>query len=195
MTEEAIATYTMLPATSKEVDASRQLAESLLQVLDGWTITTTEDEGKASALLTSAHARWKELDALRKKVAKPAFDAQKTINDHFRPALTAWKKAKSEAQRVLAEAVERREAANQARVESAAVGNAAALAQIEEVAPPSGVSYREEVDIKIIDFDAIPREYLTVDWSHLKILVKEGKPAPPGVEFRRKAKVVPTGRA
>jgi len=195
MSEEPIATYTVLPATSAEVAASRETAENLIKVLESWAVETPEDEEKASAILASAHQRFKELDALRKKVAKPAFDAQKTINAHFKPALDAWKQAKTRVQRIMAEAVERREAANQARIALAAKGDAAALAQVESIEAPSGVSYREEVDIQIVDFDKIPRDCLTVDWSKLKIMVKNGEPAPPGVEFVRKKKVVPTGRA
>ena len=194
MTEEIRGTFTVLPATSAEVAQSKETAEKVLDILKDWTLVTPEDEAKAAGLLASSHKRWKALDALRKSVAQPAYQAQRTINAHFKPALDAWQKAKAETQRAMQQAVTVRNAANQARIESAATGNASALAQMEDVAPPPGVSYREETHIEIVDFDKIPRDYLAVDWSKLKIMVKNGEAAPPGVSFTRKPKVVPTGR-
>lgn len=194
MTEERIATYTMLPATTQQIEESVATAQKLLTILDKWTLDTPEEEKKAASLLTSAHGKWKELDALRKKVVSPAVQAQRTVNDHFRPALQAWDQVKNRAKQLLAQAVKAREAVNQANLEAVAAGNSTALAKIKPVEAPAGVSYRDEVQINIIDFDLIPREYLAVDWSALKILAREGKPAPPGVEFVRATKVVPTGR-
>jgi hypothetical protein len=194
MSEKPIATYTMLPATSEQIAESRQTAERLLAVVEKWQITTKEDENQAAQLMTGAHGRWKELETLRKQVVTPAVNAQRTINAHFKPALDAWKKAKSLAQQKMGEAVRVREEANRARIAAAAEGNAAALAQVTQIAPPPGVSYREETKIEIEDFDQIPREYLSVDWSKLKIMAREGKAAPPGVKFVRQPRVVPTGR-
>jgi len=183
-----------LPATSQQVQVELETANRLLAVLQNWKLETPADVDKAGNLLTGAHERWKELEALRKSVAKPAYDAQKTINDHFRPALQAWLQAKNETKRVMQEYRQVQEAANQARIEAAAAGNAAALAQVQPVAPPAGVSYQEDIDIQVINFDLIPREWLAVDWSKLKIAARTGQAPPPGVTFTRKPKVVVTGR-
>jgi hypothetical protein len=195
MTEEITTTWAMLPATSKQVEESVALATQLQTVLEHMAVTTTEDEQNIANVVKEAHGRWKELDALRKSVTKPAVDAQRTINDHFKPALTAWDKAKKTGQRLLNDAAERREAANQARIEAAAAGSKVALAQIEETTPPAGMQHRREVDIEVVDFDVVPREYLAVDWSKLKIMAKKGEPPPPGVVFHYQTKVVPTGRS
>lgn len=188
------ATYTILPTTSAEIEKSRATADKLLTVLESWEVSTAEDEERAGGLLTSAHGRWRDLETLRKESVKPAVTAQKDINGLFRPALQAWDRVKKRTQQLISQSVAAREAANQARLELAAEGNVVALAQVEEVAPPAGVSYRGEVSIEIVDFDLIPREYLAVDWSKLKICARQGKPAPPGVRFVRGTKVVPTGR-
>jgi hypothetical protein len=195
MTEEVRAgIFTILPATTQQVQESFTTATGLLEVLQNWQLQTPEDVVKAGELLTGAHARWKALDELRKSVTQPAYQAQKTINDHFRPALDAWLRAKNETKRVMQEYRQIQEAANQARIEAAAAGNAAALAQVQEIVPPPGVSYQEDIDIQITNFDLIPREWLSVDWGKLKIAAHTGQAPPPGVTFTRKPKVVVTGR-
>lgn len=186
--------FTVLPTTSQQIQTELETAQRLLGVLQNWQLATPEDVTKAGNLLTGAHTRWKELDAIRKSVSQPAYDAQKTINDHFRPALQAWLQAKNETKRVLQEYRQVQEAANQARIEAAAAGNAAALAQVQPVEPPAGVSYQEDIDIQVTDFNLIPREWLTVDWSKLKIAARTGQAPPLGVTFTRKPKVAVTGR-
>jgi len=194
MTEERIAEYVMLPATSAQVKESEQQALQVLEILKNWTLMRPEDELKAAGLMQGAHKKWKALDELRKEVTGPAVKAQRIINDHFRPAIDAWKVVKTETQGLIAQAEQVRQVANQARIESAAQGNASALAQIQETQPLTGVAYRDGVDIKIGDFNLVPREFLSVDWSKLRKWAKDGNPAPAGVTFTRVTKVQPTGR-
>lgn len=195
MTEKHLGTYTILPTTSKEIEESRQTAERLLAVIEQWNITTPEEEQQAAQVMTGAHERWKALEKLRKQAVTPAVQAQRDINGHFKPALNAWASAKQLAQKKMADSIRVREEANKARIAAAADGNAGALAQVKQIIPPAGVSYRGETKIEIMDFDEIPREYLTVDWSKLKIMARKGEPAPPGVRFTQQPRVVPTGRS
>lgn len=194
MPEERIATYVILPATREEITESLEMAQHLCNVLEHWTIKTPEDELSAAELLKSTHKRWKDLDTLRQSVTKPALDAQRTINDFFRPVLKEWLEAKNQTKRIMAQAVTERQVENQRSIEAAAQGSVEALAQIKDNTPPAGVSYQEEMKIEIEDFDKIPREYLAVDWSKLKIMAKAGEKAPPGVRFERRPRVVVTGR-
>lgn len=194
MTDERVGSFVVLPETSQQVQESLATAQRLLGVLQNWKLETPADVTKAGELLTGAHERWKHLEEMRKTVAQPAYQAQKTINDHFRPALQAWLQAKNETKRVMQEHRQVQEAANQARIEAAAAGNAAALAQVQPVVPPAGVSYQEDIDIQVTNFDLVPREWLSVDWGKLKIAARQGQAPPPGVTFTRKPKVVVTGR-
>lgn len=194
MTEQMLGTYTVLPMVRSEIEAATAQVARLLEALAGWTLTTPEDEEQAAQLLTKAHKRWKELEAVRKKALQPALTAQRDINDFFRPALDGWESVKDRVKKLLNEAVRAREAANQALLLQASKGDGAALAQVQETAPPSGIGYRDEVEIVIDDFDSIPRDCLTVDWSKLKIMARLGQPAPPGVRFVLKKKTVVAGR-
>jgi hypothetical protein len=184
--EDRMVTYVILPTTRSAVEVLTNQATELLGVLKDWKIETAEDEAQGAALLQEAHKQHKELDAKRKEAGAPALMAQREVNDLFRPAINAWNDAKNTTKRLLTEAAARKEAANRAALEEAAKGNVEAMQQlIPAQAPPAGVAYRDKFDIKIIDEDAIPREWLCIDWSALKIAAREGKPAPAGVEFVR----------
>ncbi len=188
MTEEAgrMVTYVILPTTRGEVEVSTGQATELLGVLRTWKIETPEEEAQGAALLQEAHKQHKDLDDQRKEASKPALAAQREINNLFRPAINAWNEAKTLTKRLLTEAAARKEEANRAALAEVAKGHVEAMAQVAPAqAPPKGVAYRNEVEIKIIDENAIPREFLCIDWSALKIAAREGKPAPAGVEFVR----------
>jgi hypothetical protein len=184
--EERLVTYVILPTTRSEVEVLTKQATELLSVLKNWKIETPEEEAQGAALLQEAHERHKELDAKRREAGAPALAAQREINDLFRPAINAWNDAKNRTKLLLTEAAARKEAANRAALEEAAKGNVDAMRQLVPTqAPHKGVAYRDKFHIKIIDEDAIPREYLCIDMSALKIAAREGKPAPPGVQFVR----------
>ncbi len=183
--EGRLATYVILPAARGDVQKSADEAAELVKVLNTWDIVTPEDEEQAAGLLKEAHDRYKVLEQQRKEVVGPAVAAQKEINDLFRVATSGWNEAKGIVKRKLSELEARRQAENRRLLEEAAKGDAAALQKVQPAKPaPSGVAYRDEIKIEIVDENLIPREYLCIDWSALKIAARTGKPAPPGVEFR-----------
>jgi hypothetical protein len=103
MSETALATWAVMPATRKEVDDSGEQAKALVSALKNYRIETPEDEAQISQLMNEAHQNVKELDNLRLKVAKPASDAKRAVDDFFRPALSSWKEAKELSKRLLPE--------------------------------------------------------------------------------------------
>jgi hypothetical protein len=186
--EEQMGTYTIVPAVRGEIEEAKAEADALLAALDSWQITSAEDEEQAGQIMKIAHERAKNLDAQRKKVVTPAVTAQRDINALFKPAIDAWTAAKNKANALLTAVVRARESANRDALAKAAGGDAAALGAVQEIAPTSGTALRDEIEIKIIDESLIPREYLCIDWSALKLAAKKGLQVP-GVEFVRKTKV------
>jgi hypothetical protein len=183
--EGRLATYVILPAARGQIMESANEAAQLLSVLKDWEIVTAADEEQAASLLSETHERHKALEKQRKEVVGPAVAAQREINDLFRVATKGWNDAKDLVKLKLTHLAARRQEEQRKLLEQAAQGDGAALAKMEPKPPaPAGVAYRPEVEIKIVDENAIPREYLCIDWSALKIAAREGKPAPPGVEFR-----------
>jgi len=188
--DEKLATYVVLPKEKTAVEASVKEVEALLSVLGTWSIKTEADEVQAAGLMKEAHARGLTLERQRKHAVAPAVIAQKTINDLFRPAIKGWAEAKTITKRLLTEAVAKREEANRACLAAAASGDTAALQELQTATPAAaGIAYRDDIHIEITDVNAVPREYMCVDWSRLKILAKKGGTAPEGVRFVRKTKV------
>jgi len=193
--EQGLVTYTVLPATRAEVEVETNEALGLVEVLKGWTIETEEDAAQGAEVLKEAGSRWKALDEKRKKAVTPAVQAQREINDLFRGALQAWDEAKRRTKVLLTDRVQRIEEANRAAARAVAAGDASALGKIAPAPEqPKGLAQGNKVEIKILDFDLIPREYLCVDMSALKVAARAGKPAPPGVEFRWVKDVRSTGK-
>jgi len=186
--DQRITTYTDLPSVKirAKVDEARQL----LQVLETVEIQGPEQADQLGRLLKEVHRELKDLDALRKEVGRPARRAQKDINDFFKPAIRAYTEAKDLVKKKLEDYQCKVQEANQRALEQTAEGDTAALARMVPEVPAAGTSTRKELRIKVIDFDVIPREYLCVDYSALKILAKDGKPAPDGVEFQWVERIV-----
>jgi hypothetical protein len=186
--DQRITTYTDLP--SVQIQAKVDEANELLQVLETVEVQGPEQADQLGGLLKEVHREIKDLDTLRKEVGKPAREAQKDINDFFKPAIQAYTQAKDLVKEKLEAYARRVQEENQSALEQTAQGDTAALARIVPEAPAAGTSTRKELRIEVVNIDRIPREYLCVDYSALKILAKNGGEAPPGVEFRWIEKVV-----
>lgn len=178
--DQRLTTYTVLPAV--KLSASKEKAEHLLDALESWTITDNESAATAGSLLRQAHDEAKKLDKLRLEAGKPAREAQKDINNFFKPTIEAWTKAKTKVKGLLDD---HRRAVDEANRQAMAELQPQAMVPAPQV---EGVTYRNEVKIEIVDFDKIPREWLTVDWSKLKIHARQGGEAPEGVKFVQEQK-------
>ena len=180
MQNDRITTCTDLPILP--VRETERKAAMLLESLGDFAIVTPADAEVAGELLQEVHRELKELDKLRLEVGRPAREAQKDINNFFAPVIKALNTAKSRIKLIIDE--HRREVAEQnaAAMEILSQGQAAPMVPRVDV---PGTRTRQDVEVKVIDVDKIPREYMCVDWSALKILAKSGAEAPPGVEFIR----------
>lgn len=185
---QRLPTYTDLPAV--KIREKTDEAKTLCSMLESVDIQYPEQADEYGGLLRAVHKEIQDLDKLRKEIGQPAREAQKDINTFFRPALDAYGEAKGLLKGKLGDYAQSVQKANQAALEQASTGDGTALARVVPEAPAAGTSTRKELRIIVHDFTAIPREYLCVDYSALKILAKNGGTAPEGVEFRWTEKVV-----
>lgn len=185
---QRLPTYTDLPAV--KIQEKTDEAQTLCSMLATVNIQYPEQADQYGGLLKAVHKEIQELDKLRKEIGRPAREAQKDINSFFKPALDAYGKAKALLKDKLEDYAKSVQKANQEALEQASTGDGAALARVVPEAPAAGTSTRKELRIEVTDFDQIPREYLCVDYSALKILANSGGKAPAGIEFRWAEKVV-----
>ena len=186
--EHRVGTWVELPKA--DVRAAAEKAEGLLTALETFEICDLEHAEIAGQLLKEVHEEIKRLDKIRKDAGKPARDAQRAINDYFKPPLTLLEKAKREIKRRLevwqaTEDERRREA-----IAKAAEGDTEALADTAPAAPVAGVATRRVIEVLIDDERKIPREFLIVDMRKLQSLANAGGEAPTGVRFVAREAVV-----
>lgn len=157
---------------------------------------TSEDEATVvRAVRDEAHRRIADLEAQRKTVTAPLAAAKAAVDALFRPVREPLEELKSlckgvldgwETRKLAAEA----EARAQAKALSAG-GDSQAAETIMETRPQAKGQRVWEVDSANVDLAAVPREFLTVDWSAVKIHCRTYKdsetiPAVPGIPFVRK---------
>lgn len=188
MTEDRIGTWVKLPEVA--MAEARTEAAGVVALLPDFHITDAKTADDAGSLRRDMHDKHKALDALRLETGKPAREAQGVINEFFRQALGDYSKAKALlGQKLSAYQVEQERSRREAMV-AVAQGNAEALALTVPPPPVEGVAMRNTVDIRVVDIDLMPREFLCADMSKLKILERSGGDPPPGVEFHRGQKAV-----
>jgi hypothetical protein len=145
-----------------------------------------------------AYGNWKKQVAKRDAVAKPLDEAERELKGKLGGYM-----AEQERQRRAAEAAAQAEAQRQAEAERAAevkvleeageVESAAAVASEPVVAPvivappverPAGLSTMEVWKFKLLDINAVPRQYLMLDESKVLKIVKamKGQTQIPGIQ-------------
>lgn len=169
-------------------------------------------DGRLRASLIS-----KAVDARRTAITKPLLDAKRAADALFNPTIKVFDAIEDTFRQKIQAAQQRRQdaerAARAAAVEAARQATAlvaqsappvvvaqataqvsVALAQVPEKFVPSGISSGAEWEAELVDLSQVPREWLTVDWSKVKIHQKayqksEHIPPVSGFKFRRVATV------
>lgn len=196
----------MKASTDSKVQTKVQhRAQELAPIEKALTAVKVKDAAsyqQADAMLSEAAREHAELVALRKEATGPAYKSIRTIEGWFRPALQsldrciAHLKGELGAYRVQLEAAERDERAKALEAaQSGEHGSMTAALQAASVAgvrPPGRSSATFEWRVATADPAKMPREYLAVDWSKLKIVAKNAgdePPSIPGVTFERHARI------
>jgi len=141
-------------------------------------------------MVDQAHQLHKSAIAARDALTKPL----KAIGSHVRAECGRWdtaqreiaRKAQAEADRIARKKADDEQLAEAERLE--AEGHAAAAEAVLEVpvaapvapvvppAPkPAGISYRENWKAELVDFAAVPRDYLMVNWPEVNRVAKISK--------------------
>lgn len=174
-----------------------------LQVVNAHAIHDQSSFAYASDLLKLAKERWKFYEDRRTAVTGPLNAALREVNSWFKPVQEPYKQIemilKSKiAQYTLAEKARAEQAMQQAAVAIQA-GNAAAAAQHVAAMGPApvaqGISVKEYWDFEVVDENAVPREFLSVDPRKIQAAIwyadtPHTPPRPiPGVRFFKSGSV------
>ena len=204
--ESPIMAVLVTPATRAEAAQEAQETAATLAQLRDWPCATAQDERDLADFLTALKDKMKDLDGKRTAITGPLNQAKRAVDALFKPALDAMAEAEAIIKGKLADAATRRNQLAQAALAQASRaaqvgdtrGAATALAtasQAQEAAPPPGVTYRYTWDAQLGDIDQVPREWLSVDWSKVRLYTvhhqaSETIPPVPGLVFTRKPIVV-----
>lgn len=178
----------------RETSTALAVVNEELEALDGWTIDNPEDQEFAADMLRDVKKRHKALEGKRKTITKPLLEAKRAVDDLFRAPREALEQAERILKGKIAGYLEAVEAANTEAVEAASnaetVDEASeALANVEHVDAPKGVSVRYVWKPRVIAEDLLDRRFLSPDMGKIKAWMKEhtkpdGEPlAIPGVAF------------
>ena len=139
-------------------------------------------------------SQWKDLDEMRKALGKPYRDKTAEIQTHFNPVLNQLAQAEGIIKQKISEGQQRANAAQQAALQQAqaahAVGNMQAAGQAAQqvaatdVALPQGVHQRQPiVNYAVMDPNAVPAEYWSVDPAKIQAGLARGVRQIPGVRI------------
>ena len=184
---------------AKQEAASEQTnADKAIVMLQTMEITTGDDNEFAAEILRDIKAKHKALEGKRTSITKPMNAALREVNNLFRPV----KERLEEGERILkgkiAKYLEAQEAENVALLSSVGISETpeeatAALATIEDVKAPKGVSVRYKWRAEVFSPDIVPDELRMPDLqkiqAYTEIAVRDhGEPTPiPGVRFVKEA--------
>lgn len=187
--------------TTPQAEAEQETAAALavvrqeLDALDGWAIDDAEGSELAAAMLRDVKARAKGLEEKRTSITKPINIALRAVNALFKPPKAALAEAEHALKGKIAAYLEACDAANTAALVAAGTAStpedaAAALATVETVAPPGGVSVRYTYRAQVVDAGAVPSVFLSPDLAlieaHGARMRAAGQPAGvPGVTWEK----------
>lgn len=126
----------------------------------------------AGQLLQKIKGDAKRLDEQRKTATKPMFDAKKTVDSWFKPALDTLKECEDQLKAAIVNYTEEQE---RIRVEALERGDHETAIAHSDPVLPEGVQTRRTWKFEITDYDAIPREFLAVDVAKIQSYVTEHK--------------------
>jgi hypothetical protein len=166
--------------------------------LDGWTIDNTDDQALAADMLRDVKRRHKSLDTKRKTITTPLLEAKRAVDDLFRAPRELLEEVEGILKEKIAAFLDRAATANSAALLTASKAEsldeaAAALATIEHVEAPAGVSVRHVWRAIVFNEELLDRRFLSPDQRKIDAWAKEhvdadGKPfVIAGVNFEREA--------
>lgn len=189
--------------TEEKVELAKRKAgfDEIVEEIENLEIQDDEDYEFASDTLRAVKALSKEIEARRKKVTGPIHQALEEFRSWYRPPLQVLAKAEKQLKEKIGSYALKKEQEREAQMRAVAAASQkgdfdaahAASRSLAEVPQVKGISFRREWRYEITDFEKVPREFLTLDHSAIRLHIKNaGKDAPeaiPGLAFEEKAGV------
>lgn len=177
--------------------STRRDALGLVEFLSEAPCETPAEEAWFSTQLSNVRALQKGLEERRTAITKPLLEAKRAIDALFSPATKPLAECEGIIRRKLAEAGNRRLAAQRASLlaaETAAVEGRVedaieALAAAPVAVKTEGSTSKVVRAWRVVDLASVPREFLQLDTDALDLAAKKGVESIPGIEFYDEVKV------
>lgn len=197
-----------------KLQAEQAEAGHTFQVVSTFEISNDEEYEEATTLLKAVKAKAKFWEQERKVSVEPLNQELKRINGFFKPVTNKLEEIEAalkriigaytlrkhqEQQRLLVEAAEAaRKAAAEQTVTQDAPDNTqtlALMAEAQAVAAPriAGIGVKEVIDWELIDPNAVPEIYKSVDKAKVDAAIKAGARDIPGLRIFKTARVSARG--
>lgn len=179
----------------EELELQEKEARDVLEGFRSFEILSDEDYQFVGETLREVKGVYKQIEERRKKVTAPLNEALKEFRAWYQPALAVLENTEALLKRKLADydtaQRERARLAMEAAAEASRQGDfdAAHAASQGIVSAPQakGITVTRRWDYRLVDLSLVPREFLCLDHSAVKIYLKAaGKDTPtqiPGLEF------------
>lgn len=174
-------------ARTVEIDADgtlRDRGQKILALVQGVPCETQAQREKAAKILIEIKKEITAVEKQRDEIARPAFEIYKKRRAEAKPLLDPLERAEVVLKERIARGAEEDEkrtakALAEAKTQDEVVAVVAAAPDKIE-----GVSFRKIPKYRVVDFDLVPREYLTVNHSKIQLALTERRDQPiPGIEF------------
>lgn len=196
-----------------ELQELQKKDEPLLRyVIEAVEITTREQQKNCEDLLIIGRRSWKTADEKRKELINPIREAEKQINNLFKPYLSRLELGLSKIDHALKtwNAKQKREAEalmiEQMKINAAQINEALQTGEVfqpeEAVISPVSktshahvgtVTYKEDWEFTVVEPDLVPRNLCKPDEVKIRAMVKAGAREMPGVLIT--PRVITTARA
>jgi hypothetical protein len=177
------------PAIEAQANEAKEEASAALALVQEWPAITTQDQFTlACETLLDVKGQYKALEAKRKTITAPLWEAYQATQALFKPALDYL----TSAERVLKQKVgEYTQAQERVRLAALAASTQAAPAIVPAPAEaPKGITVTEVRTWEVIDPDKVPREYCSPDQVKIQQAIDAGDTAIPGIRFAMTPKVI-----
>lgn len=168
---------TLAPKTKKKIKRLLNESNEIQEYIYNFKIKDQEDFDLAVALIEELKSKQKYLETEKNSINKPLNEIRAKVSSWFNPSIQAISICITSLRDKLIE--------YESYIEQKQLLEAKTKKRVTKKAQSNKVSYRENWTYRITDFDNIPRDYLSLDHSKVKIELREKKEKLkiPGIKF------------
>lgn len=199
---EVVEAFEKQPTEQQIIEEKQEEAAEIIEAFKNFEIEDDDDYEVVGEGLKEIKKISKDLETRRKTITQPINVALREFNSWFKPAQEVLQNTERVLKKRLAEYVRKREEQSRLAMEAAAQAgqkgdfDAAheAAKGIVERPELKGITHTRWYDYEIEDLDQVPRRFLSLDHSAVKIYIKNSgkeEPAPvPGLRFVAKDRTI-----